>query len=126
MGGAGFPTHVKLNIPDDKKIDTLIVNAAECEPYITVDYRECIESYQSLFDGVYLLQKYLNIDRTVICVENNKPKAIKQLAEIAAADDKIGDKVKLMELPAKYPQGAEKVIVYSATGRAVPAGGRGV
>ena len=122
LGGAGFPASVKLR-PSGKSIDTLVINAAECEPYITADYRECTESYQSLFDGVYLLQKYLNIDRTVICVENNKPKAIKQLAEIAAADDKIGDKVKLMELPAKYPQGAEKVIVYSATGRAVPAGG---
>lgn len=120
LGGAGFPASVKLN--PNKPIDTLIINAAECEPYITSDYRECIENSKSIFDGVYLISKFLGIDSIIICVENNKPDAIKLLSQIAAADDKVGDKVKLMCLPSRYPQGAEKVIIRSATGRSVPEG----
>lgn len=122
LGGAGFPTHVKLNIPADKNVDTLVVNAAECEPYITVDYRECMENAENIFGGVYLLADMLNLKQVVICVEDNKPKAIQVLKEIADHDIDAGNKVRLMTLKSKYPQGAEKMMVLSATGRVVPAG----
>ncbi|MBR7071821.1 MAG: electron transport complex subunit RsxC [Clostridia bacterium] len=119
LGGAGFPTHVKLK-PDG--IDTLVVNAAECEPFLTGDYRECMERYDDVINGVYLLKKYLDLKQVIICVENNKPKAIEQLYQIATDYRDADDTVKLMKLPSSYPQGAEKVIIYSATGRIVPPG----
>ncbi|MGN1419788.1 MAG: electron transport complex subunit RsxC [Acutalibacteraceae bacterium] len=122
LGGAGFPTHVKLNFPDDKGVDTLIINAAECEPYITVDYRCCVENAQDILDGVYSLQKFLNFKQVIIAIEDNKPDAFKILKEIADKDNDIGDNVKLMTLKSKYPQGAEKMMVLSATGRKVPPG----
>ena len=122
LGGAGFPTHVKLNFPPDKKIDTLVINAAECEPYITVDYRECIENTKNILDGVYKLKDLLGIENVVIAIEDNKPRAFKNLKEIADLDNDEGDAVKLMVLKSKYPQGAEKMMVLSATGRKVPPG----
>ncbi len=122
LGGAGFPAHVKLAPPKDSKIDTLIINAAECEPYITSDYRECIENVDGIISATYLLKEKLNIEKVIICVENNKPKAIEKLMEVAANKQDVDDTVKLMKLPATYPQGAEKVIIYSATGRKVPLG----
>lgn len=120
LGGAGFPSHVKFNIPDDKNIDTLIINAAECEPFITVDYRECIENTRNIVDGVYLLKKILGFKNIIIAVEDNKPDAIKILKKIA--DSHEDNAVKVMTLKSKYPQGAEKMMVQSATGRIVPAG----
>lgn len=120
LGGAGFPSHVKFNIPDDKNIDTLIINAAECEPFITVDYRECIENTRNIVDGVYLLKKILGFKNIVIAVEDNKPDAIKILKDIA--DSHKDNAVKVMTLKSKYPQGAEKMMVQSVTGRKVPAG----
>ena len=69
LGGAGFPTHVKLNVPPDKKIDTLVINAAECEPFITVDYRECIENTKNIMDGVYKLKELLEIENVIIAIE---------------------------------------------------------
>ena len=122
LGGAGFPTHVKLNFPPDKDIDTLVINAAECEPFITVDYRECIENSKNILDGVYMLKDLLGIKNVVIAVEDNKQRAIKILKEIADLDNENGDAVKLMTLKSKYPQGAEKMMVLSATGRKVPPG----
>ena len=122
LGGAGFPAHVKLLPPKDSNIDTLIINAAECEPYITSDYRECIENVDGIIAATYLLKDKLNIEKVIICVENNKPKAIKNLMAVAADKQDVDDKVKLMKLPSTYPQGAEKVIIYSATGRKVPLG----
>ncbi|MBO4694091.1 MAG: electron transport complex subunit RsxC [Clostridia bacterium] len=122
LGGAGFPTHVKLLPSKDSNIDTLIINAAECEPYITSDYRECIENVDGIIAATYLLKKKLNLEKVIICVENNKPKAIKNLMEVAANEKDTEDTVKLMRLPSTYPQGAEKVIIYSATGRKVPLG----
>lgn len=123
LGGAGFPTHVKLNTPEDKDIDTLIINAAECEPYITVDYRECIENSWNIMGGVYALQELLGFKKVVIAVEDNKPEAIKILKNIADSDIDHGNVVRLMTLKSRYPQGAEKMMVLSATGRKVPAGG---
>lgn len=120
LGGAGFPAHVKLNLPQEAKIDTLIINAAECEPYITVDYRECIENSVNIMRGVNIVSKYLNIDNVIIAVEDNKPIAIQILKEIA--DASVGNKVRVMALQSKYPQGAEKMIIQSATGRRIPPG----
>ncbi len=122
LGGAGFPTKVKLTIKEGTEIDTLIINAAECEPYITSDYRECIEGYDDVVEGVYLLKEILKIPKAIICVESNKKKAIEKLYAIATDKRDVDDTVKLMQLPTKYPQGAEKVIIYSATGRKVPVG----
>ncbi len=121
LGGAGFPTHVKLRFPDGK-IDTLIVNAAECEPYITVDYRECIENSWDILSGIKILKETFNIPHVVIAVEKNKPKAIEILSKIAAQEEHGKDEIKVMKLDAVYPQGAEKVMIYSATGRRVPPG----
>ena len=122
LGGAGFPTHVKLSPSKDAKIDTLIINAAECEPYITSDYRECVEGLNDVIEGVYLIKQKLGIEKVVIGVESNKPRAIELLMQVAADHRDNDDNVKIMKLPSKYPQGAEKVIIYSATGRKLPAG----
>lgn len=122
LGGAGFPAHIKLSPSGETKIDTLIINAAECEPYITSDYRECVESLKDVVEGVYLIKENLGIERAVIGVESNKPKAIELLMQVAADRRDKDDSIKIMKLPSKYPQGAEKVIIYSATGRKLPAG----
>ena len=122
LGGAGFPTRVKLTVKDETAIDTLIINGAECEPYITSDYRECMENYNAVIEGVYLLKNVLGVDRVIICIEANKPKAIEKLYSIATDQRDRDDAVKLMKLPTSYPQGAEKVLIYSATGRRVPVG----
>ncbi|MBQ9965986.1 MAG: electron transport complex subunit RsxC [Clostridia bacterium] len=122
LGGAGFPASVKLTPNPKQKLTTLVVNGAECEPYITSDYRECIENYNDVLEGIYLIKRVLGLKRVRICIESNKDEAIKKLYEIASDRRDPKDKVKLMRLPEKYPQGAEKVIVYSATGRKVGPG----
>ncbi len=122
LGGAGFPAHVKLRPSEDKPIDTLIINGAECEPYITSDYRECMENPSDILGGVYFLKKLLNVQNVIIGVEDNKPKAIKTLFEIASNEQDVEDKVKLMKLKSRYPQGAEKMLIYSATKRKLPLG----
>lgn len=122
LGGAGFPAHVKLAPPEGSQIDTLIINAAECEPYITSDYRECMENVDGIIAATYLLREKLGLEKVIICVESNKPKAIENLMTVAANKQDVEDTVKLMKLPSTYPQGAEKVIIYSATGRKVPLG----
>lgn len=122
LGGAGFPAHVKLGLMPNENIDTLIINAAECEPYITVDYRECMENSANVIKGVVTLKKYLGFKKAVIAVEDNKPQAIellnKQINELAGGDKDI----RIMALKSKYPQGAEKVMIQSVTGRKVPPG----
>lgn len=122
LGGAGFPAHVKLAPPEGSQINTLIINAAECEPYITSDYRECMENVDGIIAATYLLREKLALEKVIICVESNKPKAIENLMKVAADKQDAEDTVKLMKLPSTYPQGAEKVIIYSATGRKVPLG----
>ena len=122
LGGAGFPTHVKLNFPEDKGIDTLVINAAECEPYITVDYRECIDNSWDILSAVYTIKDILGFKKVVIAAEDNKPEAFKILKKIADDEADTDDSVKLMILESKYPQGAEKMMVQSATGRQVPPG----
>ena len=119
LGGAGFPTHVKFRYDETKtSIDTLVINAAECEPYITSDYREMIENPSDILNGINLVLEKLNIKKAKICIENNKPKAIEALTKIAQTNPDI----EVVTLSSKYPQGAEKVIVYSATGRIVMEG----
>lgn len=122
LGGAGFPTHIKFRLPEETKIDTLIINGAECEPYITADYRCCLEDYRDIFRGVYLVKEQLGIENVIIAIEGNKREAIKKLYEIAADERDIDDRIKLMELKTNYPQGAEKVLIYSVLGRVIPAG----
>ena len=119
MGGAGFPTHVKLTIPKDKKIDTLIINGAECEPYITADHRRMLELPDDVIDGVNIVKKALGVDIAYIGVENNKKDAIEVL------QNKIGEDkgIKVIPLKTKYPQGGEKQLIYAITRRKVPTGG---
>lgn len=122
LGGAGFPTHIKFNIKEGVNIDTLIINAAECEPYITADDRCCVEEGDDILEGVYIIKKLLGIEKVIIAIEKNKPQAIKKLYSIATDFRDTLDNVKLMALNTKYPQGAEKVIIYSTLKRIVPMG----
>ena len=122
LGGAGFPTHVKLAVPPDKNIDTLIINAAECEPYITVDYRECIENTKNVLAGADAVRRYLNIKNVIIAIEDNKLGAFNALMHEPGYDLSGKDGMRLMMLESRYPQGAEKMMVQSATGRKVPPG----
>ena len=118
MGGATFPTHVKLS-GGIGKVDTVIVNAGECEPYITADDRLCREKPQDVISGLKLIMKIFGLKEGHIGIEDNKPQAIEALKE--AAKDETG--ILIDVLPAKYPQGAEKQLIYAVTGREVPSGG---
>ncbi len=113
LGGAGFPTHIKS--APKTPIDTLIINAAECEPYITSDHRQMLEDPDAVIGGIKLMMKYLDIPQAVIGIENNKPDAAALLKEKCSGDSNITVQV----LPAIYPQGAEKVLIYNVTGRMV-------
>ena len=116
LGGAGFPTHIKLN--PRTPIDTLIINGAECEPYITADYREMIECPDDVIGGVNMIKDMLGIKQAKLAIEANKPEAIKNFEEMAKNDDTID----IITLPSVYPQGAEKIIIYNSTGVVVKEG----
>lgn len=116
LGGAAFPTHIKLNPPVE--VDTLIVNAAECEPFLTSDERGIIEDPDSIIRGISAILKFTDVKRAFIAVENNKPEAISILKEKVKNEENIFVKV----LKPTYPQGAEKVIIYNVAGRIVPEG----
>ena len=118
MGGATFPTHVKLS-GGIGKIDTVIVNAGECEPYITSDDRLCREMPEDLISGLKIIMTILGVKNGHIGIEDNKPEAIRSLQAHLSSDDGITVDV----LPAKYPQGAEKQLIYAVTGKEVPSGG---
>ncbi len=118
LGGATFPTHIKLNPPPDKKIDCFIVNGAECEPYLTSDYRVMLENPDLVFMGIDIIKKILGVEKCYIGIENNKPKAIKIMSEYAAKYGSAEVKV----LKTKYPQGSEKHLIKAITGREVPSG----
>lgn len=123
LGGAGFPAHVKLNVPEGKTIDTLLVNVAECEPYVTSDHREALENGRNVLEGVYHVKEILGVQRVIIAVEDNKPDVIQRLSEIAGDPQRDPlDQVRVLPLKSRYPQGAEKVLVQACTGRKVPAG----
>lgn len=117
MGGAGFPSHVKLSPPEGKVIDTLILNGAECEPYLTADHRIMLEQAEDVVVGAAIIARILGLDTAVIGVEDNKPDAIAKLSEIAGKYN-----VRVQALPVNYPQGAEKQLIYAITGREVPVG----
>jgi len=121
-GGAGFPTHAKLTLKEGVEINTLVINGAECEPYITTDYREIMENYAHVLAGIECVMEYIEISNCIIGIEGNKPKAISLLADEIAARG-IQNRVSVVELPAHYPYGAEKMLVLAVTGRTVPLGG---
>ena len=117
LGGAGFPTPIKLNA-DNSKVDTLIINGAECEPYITSDTRTMLDRADEVAEGIALVCKFLEINRVIIGIEKNKPECIASMRK--ATNGMSG--VKVMPLPSIYPQGGEKVLAYHTTGRVVPQG----
>lgn len=116
LGGAGFPTYVKF--ATDKSIDTLIINGAECEPYITSDSLIMTERADDIAHAIEIADEYFNFEKIVIGIEKNKPSAIAKMNEIAANNSKV----KVVVLPAIYPQGGEKVLIYNLTGRVVKPG----
>lgn len=120
LGGAGFPTDIKLAPPNLEEIDLYVVNATECEPYLSTDYREMMESPDDVLFGIRETCRHLGIPNAMICIESNKPKAIELMRELTKDDSSIQVKA----LPSRYPQGAENVLVHNATGRVVPRGKR--
>ncbi len=113
LGGAGFPTHVKLTPKDESKIDYVIVNGAECEPYLTSDYRLMLEEPQKLVEGLKIVLQLFDNAKGVIAVEDNKPEAIKILRELTAGENRI----EVRALKTKYPQGGERHLISVVTGR---------
>ena len=116
MGGAAFPTHIKLS--PSKNIDIFIVNAAECEPYLTADYRMMLEYAERMVTGVKIVMKVLDVSKCFVGIEDNKPEAVKVMKEAFK-----GTSVEVVALPTKYPQGAEKMLIKVLTDREVPSGG---
>ncbi|PLX97967.1 MAG: electron transport complex subunit RsxC [Desulfuromonas sp.] len=117
MGGATFPAHVKLSPPEEKPIDTLILNGVECEPYLTADHRLMLEEPDRIMRGIVILRKILGVDRIYIGIESNKPDAIELMTEQC-----VGTGIEVVPLAVKYPQGAEKQLILAITGREVPSG----
>ena len=117
MGGATFPTHVKLSIPDGKKAEILIINGVECEPYLTSDYRTMLERGEELIIGTRILMRAIGVTTAVIGVEANKPDAVEHLTKIVGTATDI----KVQMLKTQYPQGGEKQLIAAVTGRQVPA-----
>ncbi|MBW1740536.1 MAG: electron transport complex subunit RsxC [Deltaproteobacteria bacterium] len=125
LGGAGFPAHAKLTLGPDVKVDTLILNGAECEPYLTSDHRIMVEHPHDIIEGAKIILKILGIDYCAIGIENNKPDAIEALNRAIAQDtSKNGYKIAVKPLKVKYPQGSADQIMQSLTGRVRPAGAR--
>ena len=118
MGGAAFPAHVKLSPPPEKDIDILILNGAECEPYLTADHRLMLERPDAVLTGIEILAKILKVKQVFIGIENNKADAIKVLCSRMGKRD-----IQIMPLEVRYPQGAEKQLIYAVSGREVVAGG---
>jgi electron transport complex protein RnfC len=118
LGGAAFPTHVKLAPNEDKPIDTLVVNGCECEPYLTTDYRLMLEASRAIVAGALLAARAVGADTVMIGVEDNKPLAIEALADAASGTD-----VQVASVKTKYPQGSEKQLIKAVLGRHVPLGG---
>lgn len=119
LGGAGFPTFVKLNVKELDKIEEVVINAAECEPYITSDTRTMLDKPDYIFKAIEACRKFMGIKRFIIGIEDNKKEAIKVMKEHAAKTDGVEVRV----LPSIYPQGGEKVLVYNTTGKIIPKGG---
>lgn len=119
LGGAGFPTANKLENAISKKVDTIILNGAECEPYITIDNLTMIDGAEYVARGVKILEKYISeTKKIIVAIEENKPVALKKMKEVFASDSKV----EVVSLPARYPQGSESILIYNTTGRIVPEG----
>ena len=116
LGGAGFPTAVKLGVKDLSVIEEVIINGAECEPYITSDTRTMIDNAEYVKKGIELLRKYLGVKKFILGIEQNKPTAIREMKKLE------GDGIFVKVLPSIYPQGGEKVLIYNCTGKVVPEG----
>ncbi len=119
LGGAGFPTHVKLAVPPEKNIDTIIVNAAECEPYITADHRLLLEHPEDVVLGLKAIMKAVNVNKGIIAIEDNKIDALDGINRAIAGSEGI----QVIILATKYPQGGEKQLIQAVTNREVPSGG---
>lgn len=119
MGGATFPTHVKVSIPEGKNVDKVILNGAECEPYLTVDHRTMVEQAEKVIYGLQALMKMVDAKEGYIGVEVNKPDAIKSMQQAIKAEDKIS----VVPLEVKYPQGGEKQLIKAILDQEVPSGG---
>lgn len=119
MGGATFPTHVKISPPQGKNIDTVILNGAECEPYLTADHRIMLENPEDVVYGLYILMKALDVKKGYIGIEVNKLDAIEAIEK----EVKKYENIEVSRLEIKYPQGAEKQLIYACTKREVPSGG---
>ena len=118
MGGAGFPTHVKLSPKEPDKIDHVIINCAECEPYLTSDYRRMLEEPEKVIGGLKIILQLFDNAKGILAVENNKPDCIKKLKELVGNDPRIS----VASLKTKYPQGAERTLIYAVTGRQIHSG----
>ncbi len=121
LGGAAFPTHVKLSPPSDIDIDTVIINGAECEPFLTADYRLMLERAEDIIYGLKAFMKALGAEKGIIGIEDNKPEAISSIRKALEEEGK-GYNIEIQELHTKYPQGAEKMLIKATTGREVPPG----
>ncbi len=119
LGGAGFPTHAKLTVPEGKQVDTVVVNGAECEPYLTTDHRVMIEHADDVMKGIPFVLRATGAQRAIIAVEANKPDAAESLRRAIPAGAPISVEV----LAVKYPQGAEKMLITAVLGREIPRGG---
>lgn len=119
MGGATFPTHVKLSVPPDKQVEAVVVNGVECEPYLTADYRLELEHAREAMEGALIAQKITHARRVIIGIELNKPDAIAHCKDIIA---KEGLEIEVMRLQMKYPQGDEKQLLKATLGREIPSG----
>ena len=115
MGGAGFPTHVKLAPKDPSKIEYILVNGAECEPYITSDYHRMIEEPEKVVKGLQVILTLFDSAKGYICIEDNKPDCIAKMKELV----KDIDRIEVKEMMTKYPQGGERTLIYAATGREI-------
>ena len=115
MGGAGFPTHVKLAPKDPSKIEYILVNGAECEPYITSDYRRMIEEPEKVVKGLQVILTLFDSAKGYICIEDNKPDCIAKMKELV----KDIDRIEVKEMMTKYPQGGERTLIYAPTGREI-------
>jgi len=122
LGGAAFTTHIKLSPPKGKKIDTVILNGCECEPYITSDHRVMLEYGEKVLSGLNIVRRVLSPDTTYIAIEDNKDDAIDHMEELIMATGLKGD-IKIIPLKSKYPMGAEKILTKMILGREVPIGG---
>ena len=120
LGGAGFPTSVKLDAEKKGLIRTVIINGAECEPYITADTQTMLNDGADIYDGMMLLKRFIRAEEFIIGIEKNKPTCIEKMRLLFAEEG--NENVKVVSLPATYPQGGEKVLIYNTTGRKVPEG----